>query len=311
MLARRHGAAHDAEPIGRRTWEPDVSFDQARLTLGLTHPQIVGFDLPSPMAQGRGQQGDVLVAMLDGIPAVEWRQCFLQEAARRVSQRQVADLRLVGATIASVAGSVELRLLPALLQDVVFLVNVRCQRLLAAGSALPAGAPVPTGDADATDFRQEEVRHVAQTPGMQHTLERVAAITGMRFVAIARIADKRWTALAVHDLLNFGLHPGQDLLLESTICNEIRGHGQVVTFNQASTDKRFATHPTPALYGFESYISVPLILEDGEFFGTLFALDIAPAALDAAAIADVTALARELARSLSAVLQAEQATAQS
>jgi signal transduction histidine kinase len=42
----------------------------------------------------------------------------------------------------------------------------------------------------------------------------------------------------------------------------------------------YCGHPTPALYGFQSYISVPIILTDGTFFGTLCAIDPRPARLN-------------------------------
>jgi len=51
------------------------------------------------------------------------------------------------------------------------------------------------------------------------------------------------------------------------------------------TDPEFAQHPTPALYGFESYISVPIFRADGELFGTLCAIDPEPARLDRETIA--------------------------
>jgi hypothetical protein len=46
----------------------------------------------------------------------------------------------------------------------------------------------------------------------------------------------------------------------------------------------FSSHPTPALYGFESYISVPMFRRDGGFHGTLCALDPNPSKLDAATV---------------------------
>jgi GAF domain-containing protein len=230
----------------------------------------------------------------------------MRETARLVAQRQVADIRLAGTNIAVIPGSVNVRMLPVVLQDIVARVGARCQRELAGADAAASAPACPPGAAQATwrgqaspDFRREEVQLLASMPGLQPTLEQVAALTGMRFVAVARIAEKRWTALAVHDLLSYGLLPGQDLILESTICNEIRRHCKVVSFNQASTDQVFASHPTPTLYGFESYLSVPLVLDDGSFFGTLFALDIAPAALEAATIEAVAALGGGLARALS------------
>jgi signal transduction histidine kinase len=123
----------------------------------------------------------------------------------------------------------------------------------------------------------EVIRRIGSVPTI---LQAVAHTTGMRFAAIARVTGTKWTACAVHDLIDFGLKPGDELVLESTICNEIRQHHQPVVFGHASAHPQFAQHPTPKLYGFESYISIPIFLADGEFFGTLCALDPLPAKLD-------------------------------
>lgn len=111
-------------------------------------------------------------------------------------------------------------------------------------------------------------------------LRAVTHTTGMRFAAVARVTDSRWIACAVHDGVDFGLRPGDELALQTTICNEIRQSGKPVVFGHASTHPLFAVHPTPVLYGFESYISVPIVRRDGSFFGTLCALDPLPARLD-------------------------------
>ncbi len=50
--------------------------------------------------------------------------------------------------------------------------------------------------------------------------------------------------------------------------------------NHASLDERVHDHPGLKLYGIESYIAVPLLRRNGTYFGTLCALDPAPASLD-------------------------------
>jgi signal transduction histidine kinase len=121
---------------------------------------------------------------------------------------------------------------------------------------------------------------ISRSEAVPAILEIVARTTGMRFTAVARVTETRWTACAVYDQINFGLQPGGELVLESTICNEIRVHQQPVLFGHASEDPAFSTHPTPKLYGFESYISIPIFLSDGCFFGTLCAIDPLPVRLD-------------------------------
>ena len=47
-------------------------------------------------------------------------------------------------------------------------------------------------------------------------------------------------------------------------------------FDDASDDIKWSRHPVPVIYGFKSYCSFPVYLEDGSFFGTLCAIDPAP-----------------------------------
>ena len=125
-----------------------------------------------------------------------------------------------------------------------------------------------------------DVELIGRLDAVPVILEVFARITGMRFTAIARVTDTEWTACAVYDRINFGLKPGGKLVLESTICNEIRQHHQPVIFGHASKHPHFSTHATPRIYGLESYVSVPIFFSDGSFFGTLCAIDPEPAKLD-------------------------------
>jgi len=80
----------------------------------------------------------------------------------------------------------------------------------------------------------------------------------------------------VHDEIDFGLKAGSELKLETTICQEIRQNGRAVIIDNVAHDKEYADHKTPALYGFLSYISVPIVKQDGVFWGTLCAIDPEP-----------------------------------
>ena len=111
-------------------------------------------------------------------------------------------------------------------------------------------------------------------------LEIVCRSTGMGFAAVARVTDQRWIACAVRDEINFGLQPGGELELRTTICDEIRQSNTLVVIDHVDADPHFCAHHTPAQYGFQSYISVPLRYPDGRFFGTLCAIDPQPARLN-------------------------------
>ena len=137
----------------------------------------------------------------------------------------------------------------------------------------PAGGRRRQRTGTALELIDREVAAIQRLPAVGRILEACLRSTGMRFAAIARVTDRRWTACAVRDELGFGMTPGNDLPLETTFCNEIRQHRQPVVFYDVDTDPRYATHPIPAMYGLKAYISVPIALTDGSFFGTLCALD--------------------------------------
>ena len=110
-------------------------------------------------------------------------------------------------------------------------------------------------------------------------LELVSDLTALRFVCVARVTDTSWTACAVLDKLGFGLRPGDQLELATTLCREVRNEGRAIVIDQASKDEHYCNHPTPQIYGFESYFSMPLHTSTGEYFGTLCGLDKVPARL--------------------------------
>lgn len=125
-----------------------------------------------------------------------------------------------------------------------------------------------------------EIAAIAEVEATSNILQLVTRLTSMRFAAIARVTEQRWMACAVHDEIHFGVGPGDEMAVEETICNEIRLHHSAVVISRVSDDPRFVNHPLPKQYGFESYVSLPIILADGTFFGTLCALDPLPARLD-------------------------------
>lgn len=102
----------------------------------------------------------------------------------------------------------------------------------------------------------------------------------MGFAAVARVTEDRWIACSVKDDIAFGLRPGGELKIETTFCNQIRQTRQAVAINEVAHNALYQAHPIPALYGFQSYISVPIVLPDGQFFGTLCAIDLRPARVE-------------------------------
>ncbi len=136
------------------------------------------------------------------------------------------------------------------------------------------GRETPRGDFQA-DI--DTVAGIAAVPTM---LDVALRRTGMGFSAIARVTENRWITCSALDNVGFGLKPGDELPVESTLCDEIRDHRQPIVFDDAAADHRYRDHHTPRIYGLRSYISMPIIRADGTFWGTLCAIDPKPAKVD-------------------------------
>lgn len=118
-----------------------------------------------------------------------------------------------------------------------------------------------------------DIANIQRIPEVETILAELCALTGMGFAAVARVTADRWIACQVLDKIEFGLHPGDELVIKTTICDEIRASGQGVYIDDVDADPAWRTHHTPVMYGLKSYISWPIIRSDGSFFGTLCAID--------------------------------------
>ncbi len=126
---------------------------------------------------------------------------------------------------------------------------------------------------------QRDIAAINRIEAVPLILEIACRAAGMGFAAVARVTEDRWIACSLRDEIAFGLQPGGELPVETTICDAIRRSGAEVVIDEVAADDAYCAHPTPAMYGFQSYISVPIIRADGRFFGTLCAIDPRPARL--------------------------------
>ena len=143
------------------------------------------------------------------------------------------------------------------------------------------------------DF-QKDIERIQKIPIISTLLDVICQTTGMGFAAVARVTEERWVTCTVHDDLAFGLVPGSELEIKTTICNEIRHDNRAVIINHVDNDPDFCDHHTPKMYGFQSYISVPIIQKDGKFFGTLCAIDPKPNNLTSPAVTSMFNLFADL-----------------
>lgn len=150
------------------------------------------------------------------------------------------------------------------------------------------------------DF-SDDIAAVQRIAGVRDLLREVCTLTGMGFAAVARVTATRWVACLVEDRIAFGLEPGGELAVHTTICNEIRESGDGVFIDHVADEPMWRLHPTPVLYGFQSYISMPIVRADGAFFGTLCAIDPEPRTTSlSAAIPAIKAMAERIAAALDA-----------
>ena len=126
------------------------------------------------------------------------------------------------------------------------------------------------------DDLRRDVDVVSRISAVPTILRVVSEVTGLRFSMIARVTADHWVACAVHDQIDFGVKAGGTLDVRTTLCSEVHESREPIVINHATEDPIYRYHPTPKLYGFESYISVPIILGDGRYFGNVCALDPLP-----------------------------------
>ena len=129
---------------------------------------------------------------------------------------------------------------------------------------------------DPTEARTRDVLAISRMDAVPALLKFICQTTDMGFAAVARVTDNAWIACAVEDRIQFGLKPGSSLDVDTTLCKEVRALRQPIAIDQASTDTAFCRHHAPLTYQIESYISVPIVRRDGEYFGNFCAIDPRP-----------------------------------
>ncbi|MDT0689888.1 GAF domain-containing sensor histidine kinase [Salegentibacter sp. F188] len=143
------------------------------------------------------------------------------------------------------------------------------------------------------DF-QADIDAVNRISIVPSILDVICRTTGMGFAVIARVTEDRWLACSTKDELSFGLKPGDELKIESTFCHEVRQTRKPIVIDHVDKDDTFCNHPTPSLYGFQSYISIPIYRKDNSFFGTLCALDPKPNSVNTPEIIEMFKLFADL-----------------
>lgn len=126
-----------------------------------------------------------------------------------------------------------------------------------------------------------KARNLTRLPAIPSLLEVVCRATGLGLAMIAEMTGDQWIACGVRDEMSFGLHVGDALPAEMTLCFEAERRERPVVINDLAADPTNAGNSIFSGGRFRSYISEPIVLADGRFFGALCALGTQPARLDA------------------------------
>ena len=132
----------------------------------------------------------------------------------------------------------------------------------------------------AVDSFEKDIAVIDGTPAVSGILDLVCRSTGMGFAAVARVTEDRWIACSVRDEIRLGLKAGDDLEVQTTPCHVTRRDRKAIIIDHAGEDGTFSGHGSRRIHGFQSYVSMPILLGDGQFFGTLCAIDPKPARLN-------------------------------
>jgi len=123
---------------------------------------------------------------------------------------------------------------------------------------------------------REDLAGIAAIEATSDLMTALCDVSGLGFAVIAEVSDNDWTACAVLDRIKLGVVQGQRLDVSMTLCNEVRKTRHTIVIDHASADPHYCAHAIPKFYGFESYISVPIVLTNGDYLGNLCALDRGP-----------------------------------
>lgn len=126
----------------------------------------------------------------------------------------------------------------------------------------------------------DEISLISEVEALSNVLGLATRLTGMRFAAISHFTEAHWIACAVHDELHFGISVGDVLDIEKTLCGELRIRKCPIIIGDVSDDTFFLERNASKLYGFKSFVSLPIVFLDGNIFGSLCMLDYLPKKLD-------------------------------
>jgi len=157
---------------------------------------------------------------------------------------------------------------------------------------------------DSQESIDRDIAAVDQISVVPSMLRIICESTGLGFAVVARVTDGNWTACAVQDNIRFGVVRGGQLEVRTTLCSEVRTSRCPIVFDHASSDEIYKDHSALRIYDIESFVSVPIVMKNGDYFGNLCAFDPKPTAVsDAGTLGMFTSFAALIALQLESEAQ--------
>lgn len=120
---------------------------------------------------------------------------------------------------------------------------------------------------------ERDVMAVSRIDAVPALLQFICQTTGMGVAVVARVTDSLWTVCAIQDTVGMGVEPGSSLDVSLTLCKESRALREAIFVDRISDHPDFCEHPGPQTFNIESYVTVPIVRQDGRYFGNLCAID--------------------------------------
>lgn len=119
-------------------------------------------------------------------------------------------------------------------------------------------------------FRTDTVaQFVAEIDTLPLILDVICQVSGMGFAAVTYVSGERWIVCRARDDAGFGIATGMEIRLDPPSSDAEEVCRPIIIERMEPSDTRHR----PAFDGVESYVSYPIMLPDGRFFGTLCAMD--------------------------------------
>lgn len=142
-----------------------------------------------------------------------------------------------------------------------------------------------------------DISSIRQMESIPLILKMVKATTGLRFAAVARVTESRWVACAVDDDVGLELDVGSERVSAQTLCDQVRQMRRSLVYGKGFYELTQSDYPVCApsdIPSAHSHISIPIITADGQFFGTLCALDTASVVLNEQSVVNTLELFAQL-----------------